>query len=163
MRIHKALVSKFFLLLALTFGMYVLLRPIEHSLIRPITEVSALVLSLLGYSVTIINATLIVRDIIHIEIIGACTPLLPFLLLVSYVLLFGRGDVKDIFFLCMGFIFLFIVDVLRIIIIVILATGGISIDSAHQIVSYLLVPLAYVPLLWIYSRFRKGVFKSIDR
>jgi len=157
MEAHKKLIIlRLFLLLGLTFGMYVLFRPIEQFLVRPVAEVSALVLSLLGYTVEVINTTLIVKNIVNIEIIGACTPLLPFLLLVSYVLIFGEGGVKDALFLCMGFMFLFIVDVFRIVGIVVLATNGISVDGAHQIVSYLLIPLAYVPLLWVYNQFKKN-------
>ncbi|MBO8174752.1 MAG: archaeosortase/exosortase family protein [Thermococcus sp.] len=153
MRHYEELALKFMSLLALTFGMYVVFKPIESLLILPIARISTMALQLIGYSVYSSKSVIIVEGIAKIEIIGACTPVLPFLLLVSYVAIFGKKSKYNAIFLLFGFIFLFIVDVARIMLMVVLTFYGFELEKSHQLSSYLLIPASYLFILWIYNKF----------
>ncbi len=132
----KFLLTRFMLMVSLMTTFYLLIRPFESHLIIPTVKMSSWMSGLIFERVYATNNNLIIGDV-RVEIVGACTPTIFWALLLAYVVLDWRGK-RSITTLMIGIPAIFLINTLRIPLIVILFNLGMSFQRAHELAEYAL-------------------------
>nr|WP_297509295.1 archaeosortase/exosortase family protein [Thermococcus sp.] len=136
--------------MGLTFLFYVFMLPFEKTLVKPTVKTSLIISSLIFGHVESHGNTILIGNVAVI-IEEACTPVVFWALLLGYISLDWKGK-KSIITLLLGSILLFIINALRIPLIVLLVNQGFSFLDAHQISEYVLYLLAFLIIVGLNSK-----------
>ncbi len=143
-------VKRFFLLMLGTGTIFYIVHPLGNYLVKPVAEVSVVILSHF-YRIRLYGGS-IIGDGVIINIVPLCTPVIEWSLIGAYITLTWRGW-KDIILLSLALPYLILFDSLRIALMFVLIKYGYSWTVYHDLNSYVTFLLAIILMLFIRERF----------